>query len=288
MKRKWYQQAGLILLLVFFYGFSKTISQILAIRLGSIGGENFTRIMQFTLIGGIFSTLIVIWYSNRFLNLDGSKLWLKDRNILKNYALGFVAGTILYISFISMALVTKNISYSGKGEISALNAMIYLPAFMIQSFDEEIFVRGAIQRLIKGKWGVIPSIITPSFIFAALHLPNPGVNIFAVINIFLVGIIFALMVYYTESIWYAAAAHASWNYMMGVVFGQKVSGIDLQNSVLNFPIIGKNEIFTGGNFGPEGTVFVTVILLIGVIYYYFRTRKKYGNLRDYKREEEIG
>ena len=62
--------------------------------------------------------------------------------------------------------------------------------------------------------------------------------------------------------------------MQGVIFGQNISGRNIGDSMLKFNNTGTNEIFTGGQFGPEGTSFVAIILFLACIYYYYKFKKK--------------
>lgn len=281
MKRKWYIDLGLVILFIFLFFFSVLIGSIIS---GYIFNKynliNTIRGNQISLFFDIITLATILLFSRYVLKLDRSKLWMKRPDTVKNTALGYVAGTVLFVSYMVFALLTKNLTYAGPGNLPLLDILIYIPAFGIQSFTEELLTRGLMQRVIKDKWGFLPSIILPSAVFAVLHLANHGINFFSIVNLFLVGILFALMVYATGSLWYAGAAHAAWNYMQGVIFGQNISGRNIGDSLLKFNNTGTNEIFTGGQFGPEGTVFVAIILFAACIYYYYKLRKKQEGLTE--------
>ena len=277
MKKTWIKSVGLTVLFIVLYLLASAISPIFQ-RIYLVSGGWMTRVkgLQLSLLGEIFPIFMILLFSRYLLKLTTEDLWLKPPQKTLSYLRGYLAGIILFSSFIGSSLLIKHLVYAGKGNLPLVDIVIYLPAFAIQSFQEELLTRGLLQRLIKNKWGVWPSILLPSFIFAALHLANSGMHLIAFMNIFLVGIVFALMVYATGSLWYAAAAHAAWNYVQGVIYGQNVSGIELGGSLLRFDTIGKTELLTGGQFGPEGSIIVTLILSIALLYYY----------QKYKRTEE--
>ncbi|NLY09286.1 MAG: hypothetical protein GXZ11_05240 [Tissierellia bacterium] len=85
------------------------------------------------------------------------------------------------------------------------------------------------------------------------------------------------MVYATDNLWYAAAAHGAWNYMQGTIFGQNVSGNNLGGSLLKFDIVGKNQLILGGAFGPEASLVTIVILIVASIMYLYYWKKKQEN-----------
>lgn len=226
------------------------------------------------LIGNIFPAITVLLFSHFVLKLKPEDLWLKHPKPGLKYLIGFLVGGLLFGSYMLFAVLSKQLTYAGRGELRVLQMLAYLPAFAIQSFEEELLTRGFLQRIIKDKWGVIPSIILPSLIFVVLHLMNPGISVFAMVNIFLVGVLFSLMVYATGSLWLAAAAHGAWNFLQGPIFGQSVSGNSQTISFLRFEATGNNDLVLGGKFGPEGSLVTVIILLVGVGYYFWQWRRQ--------------
>jgi hypothetical protein len=54
--------------------------------------------------------------------------------------------------------------------------------------------------------------------------------------------------------------HFTWNFVQEVVFGFPVSGIKYFDTFISFVSTGP-EWITGGHFGPEGSIIVSVLLL---------------------------
>jgi len=99
------------------------------------------------------------------------------------------------------------------------------------------------------------SIIITAVIFSVLHIINIRVehNLFDVllliINGIIVGIMFALIVYKTNSIWPAAIVHIFWNAIVGGIIN---IGINKSETALFNYILEKDlNILTGGNIGIE-------------------------------------
>ena len=111
------------------------------------------------------------------------------------------------------------------------------------------------------KWAPI---IVSSIIFSVMHSLNPSMSIISYLNLFLVSLLFAYMFLKSNNLWLPIGYHITWNYFQGNIFGFQVSGLSTESLYkLNKPL---NNIITGGEFGPEGGLIVTFIILIGFIY----------------------
>ena len=216
---------GKVLLFILVYMTARTIASFVGGLITGLINPNSKRMFDIVGLASLIIPVIVVLLFSRFvLKLKPQDLWLKHPKPGCKYLAGFVAGGVLFGAYMLFAVLSKQLAFAGRGALSVWQMLLYLPAYAIQSFEEELLTRGLLQRVIKDKWGVVPSIILPSLIFVALHLINPGINFFALLNIFLVGVLFSLMVYATGSLWLAAAAHGAWNFLQGPIFGQNVSG----------------------------------------------------------------
>ncbi|PKM50236.1 MAG: CPBP family intramembrane metalloprotease domain-containing protein [Firmicutes bacterium HGW-Firmicutes-7] len=150
--------------------------------------------------------------------------------------------------------------------------LIYLLLFTLVGFNEELFSRGYCMTVLKqtgNKWVVL---LGSSLIFSVLHINNPNIELIGLLNIFLIGLLFAYMFIRTGSIWMPIGYHITWNFFQGNIFGFEVSGLDVL-SVYNNKLIRSNFI-NGGLFGPEGGLLVTLIIIIGFVFVYFITINK--------------
>lgn len=158
------------------------------------------------------------------------------------------------------SLSKPNISYE---------LVIGLIAFIAVGFGEEIFGRAYCMSVLKQTRNKYIVLGISAVVFAAMHLGNNGINFLALINLFLVGILFGYMFMKSGNVWMPIGFHITWNYFQGYILGFQVSGNEvngiyqLENSV--------NSYINGGTFGPEGGIIVTLILIItffivGVLY----------------------
>jgi membrane protease YdiL (CAAX protease family) len=185
----------------------------------------------------------------------------------------------LIFGILSISVVFAAIILSGQAEITtwtphfAPSQLLYLLMFIMVGFAEELLSRGYIMSVLRQTKSIAAIMIIPSVIFALLHSFNSGIGAVPYINLTLVGILFSYMYLKSGNIWMPIGYHITWNYFQGNVFGFKVSGTEVEGMLSTSYT--KDNILNGGAFGPEGGLFVTVILLIGfvVVNLYYKNKK---------------
>lgn len=146
--------------------------------------------------------------------------------------------------------------------------------FILTGFFEEIFFRGYVMQILierrNKRWLVY---MISAVIFGFAHLTNPDVSIIGIINIILVGFLFAYMFEKTKSLMLPIGFHITWNFFQGSVYGFEVSGIDT-HSLYQTNDAGGNDLITGGTFGIEGGLMATLLIVITFFFTYFYTKKR--------------
>lgn len=204
----------------------------------------------------------------------------KGNNILLliiGLLIGF--GTNMICAMGAMAHKDISIVYDS---FPALQLIILFFAVFVQSSAEELVCRGFLyQKLRKGYKHPAVAIIINSAFFAALHLGNPGVGFLAILDIFVTGIFFSLMVYYLDSIWCAFAAHAAWNYTQNIILGLPNSGIVSPFSIYKLDSAAATNSFAYNvEFGLEGTILAVSVQILGCVVLYLLFHNKKVNSYD--------
>lgn len=204
---------------------------------------------------------------------------LVDQHYRRHYGYGMLIGLGLLLIFFIFGFLFQGYHYDGISTITLIELVLYFVAFLFQGFAEEILVRGIFQEVLS-KRNIWLAMLAPSLLFSLMHLLNDNFNFYAMINTFLIGLIFALMTQITGSLWMAAGAHSMWNFLLGPVFGQYLSGIPMPGFLLKLtPEISAISI-NGGLYGPEASIVLTGILVLVtlyLIYYYRKTEVKLFN-----------
>jgi hypothetical protein len=140
--------------------------------------------------------------------------------------------------------------------------VVSLVFFSIAGAFEEIICRGyPLQTMLRDlhpAWGVL----VMSTLFSLAHAGNPNVSTLGLFNTILAGVWLAVAYLKTRSLWLCTSLHWSWNWTMSAVYGLNVSGLEgiVKGSLFTSQQTGP-EWLTGGAYGPEGGLIVTVVIL---------------------------
>ncbi len=193
-----------------------------------------------------------------------------------------IAETLLSIlgGGLMIALLVVPLLIMGMGEIASAETKIRGPyglvvlilLLFIAALSEELILRGYVFQTLVQPLHLLGAVLVTSAPFALLHWNNPGANEYTMVNTFLAGAVLGMLMAWRRSLWAAAGAHFGWNFAT-VLFGLNVSGMAVP--VVPFTIRWKlDEIWTGGNYGPEGglpcMVLLSALLLVLIRLYYHR------------------
>ena len=190
----------------------------------------------------------------------------KGRNPVKWILIGALLGFGTNGLCILMSVLMGDIKISFNSFSPGI-LLLFLVAICIQSGAEEIICRSYIyqklRRRYKTPW---VAIIFNSAFFALMHVFNPGITFVSVLQIIIVGMIFALFVYDFDCLWAAIAMHTTWNFTQSILFGLPNSGIVSAYSLFKLDAASaRNGFFYNVNFGVEGSIGSVVVLAIPLV-----------------------
>lgn len=236
--------------------------------------ENSSLTIQNILSLFFSGTNIILFYVAGKYAFPNRKLHMNliDQRYRKHYLYGLISGILMILTYFILGFVFQSYHFSGFGSIKLYELALYFIAFIFQGFAEEILVRGIFQEVLSKK-SIWLSLLLPSLIFSLLHLLNDNFNFYAMINTFLIGLIFALMTQISGSLWMAAGAHTMWNFLLGPFFGQVLSGIPMPDVFFNLIPNKNTPLLTGGEYGPEASIMTLIILSVICLYLIYHYRK---------------
>lgn len=212
--------------------------------------------------------LLFLWVHSR----EGRSietLGLSLRRAPLGFVIGFLAAVVLVTTGIGLMIATGygeivETSSEFRGSAVLLPVLLVLAGWSVQGFAEEVLFRGWLLQNTGAQLGLVPAIAFSTLVFAVAHALNPGVTALSIVNLFLIGTLFALIALLEGGIWAATGFHVAWNWMQSNVFGFEVSGLTIGGgSLLEVRPTGE-EMVTGGEFGLEGSIFATIVILIGI------------------------
>ena len=207
--------------------------------------------------------LIVCLFCKLIQKRKMTTLGFVKKNMFKEYGKGCLLGFVLFSVAVLICVVTGSLKLQISSTFSISLFVLFVLGFMIQGMAEEVMCRGYLLVSIARRSSVIVAIICNAVVFAVLHLSNAGISVLAVVNLILFAVFASLYFIKTGNIWGVGALHSIWNLVQGNVYGICVSGISVSSSVLEADVVTKGTLWNGGNFGLEGGLAVTIVLLAG-------------------------
>ena len=202
------------------------------------------------------------------------QLGLYKDKIVRHLLLGGLFGIVLITLQVSLLLIL------GAARIESIDFVniaagpfwgIFINYAYVGVF-EEILARGIMMTALKTtriKWVIV---VIPAVIFGVLHGLNNNVTLFSLVNVSLVGLLFAYLFIKTGHLWTPIGLHITWNFTMGGIFGISVSGNDHSSAAANVMFTGPDWL-TGGDFGLEGGVICTFVIVAGLAFTHFFIRQ---------------
>ncbi len=149
---------------------------------------------------------------------------------------------------------------------SFIEAVLAFGLLLAAATFEELLYRGyAFQTLQREAPAVVPTILF-SLLFGLGHWWNPHRTFFSTTNTLLAGIWLSLAWLGSRNLWWPIGLHLGWNYLLGPVFGLPLSGISFPLHPLLLGSSSNATWLTGGDYGSEGGMAATIVLLVAIFF----------------------
>ena len=227
-------------------------------------------ILYYELFSFVFILLLFIFWVKVIEKNSLSTLGFVKKNWLKYLGWGILI-SLLQMGVIALVYQVGGIGTFELNELSLEPILFILglfPFWLLQGGTEEVATRGWLLTRIAARTNLPLAIAISSSLFGILHLGNSGVTFISLLNIVLDGVLAGLLLIYTDSIWLVVAQHGTWNYVQGNLLGFQVSGTGADASIFSFTMGSGPDWLTGGEFGAEGSIITTLVLLVSVVMVY--------------------
>lgn len=214
---------------------------------------------------GALTILLAAWVMTRF--ADRRPFWslgFNLRHIVSDALLGAAIGALWLAASLLIVWMFGWATPGSSGVVDATGLTVSGVALLLNTILQEVLARSYIFQTIRSQTSSLWAILLTSILFALYHLGAlhgawlPGVNVF------LAGVLFAVACDRTNNLWLPIAIHFTWNFLLGPVLGLAVSGQDLANTWHLIALEGP-AVFTGGAFGLEGGLVVTLVTILGIL-----------------------
>jgi membrane protease YdiL (CAAX protease family) len=229
---------------------------------------------------GLIPLALIIFSFRRFLDRKTlMSMGFSIKNRFRDISAGFLIALLLFVggSLILIFLNSIGITFI-RFELGSF--LLSLLLFVIVALNEEILMRGYILNNLMDSMNRYWALLISAIIFSVLHGMNPNISFLAIINLMLAGIILGSSYIFTRNLWFPISLHLFWNFFQGPVLGYSVSGMKI-DSVFKVTLFGNTSV-NGGQFGFEGSIVCTILLIPAIILimgYFMKYSNKLNDLK---------
>ncbi|WP_113661567.1 CPBP family intramembrane glutamic endopeptidase [Pedobacter nanyangensis] len=229
---------------------------------------------QLSLVIVVISASLMIF---RILSyLDFYVVFVRREGALGAFIKGTALGLIFMLLCAAVLYFNGNVSFSFKN-MAVLAILLYFVYFLLIAVFEELLFRAYPLFACAERYPLWFAIFFNGVLFALAHFGNPNTTAIGLLNIALAGTLFCIYTLQKKNIFWAIGIHFGWNFTQGILLGYRVSGNEMPGVVKATPV--GSAYLSGGDFGIEGSIFCTVLLIIWIAWLVYR--KGLGEIEIY-------
>lgn len=189
-------------------------------------------------------------------------------------SLGTLIGVGLFASVVVNIYFLEFYEVNGLGTVTgAVGLFGFMAAAAV---TEEVMYRGVLFRIVEERIGTWISLVLTGVLFAGVHMLNPNASLWGAVAIAIgAGCMLPAAYVATRSLWLPIGLHFGWNFAGSAIFSTEISGNGTPQGLLDTTMSGP-MLVTGGDFGPEGSLYSVVFcLLVTVVFMWLAYRRGY-------------
>ncbi len=227
--------------------------------------------MALQLISSFAGIFLFLWLWLKFYEKRPfHTLGFEKNGALLQYGRGLLLGALLFGGAVGLMALFGFVELAqgdpAQTGLAALGGVLLVAlGWVVQGAGEEVVTRGWMLPVLGARTRPWIGIVVVSLFFSLLHGLNPNLSALAMVNLALFGLFAAFYALREGSLWGICALHSVWNWIQGNVFGFEVSGTNAGGGTLFKFVETGPDWFTGGAFGPEGGLAVSLMLLLGIL-----------------------
>jgi membrane protease YdiL (CAAX protease family) len=270
----------------------RLVKQLVVVAIVALAGSQAVAVAHWnaplTLIFGlgtaVHALLAYRWFVGRTAKRPVTELARKGaagalgRGVL--LGIGMFAAVIANIAFLD--------GYEVLGWGSAAGAIALFGFSAAAATTEELIFRGIIFRITEGRFGTWIALVFTSLLFGLSHLFNAHATLWGAIAIAIeAGGMLGAAYAATRRLWLPIGLHFAWNFAEGGIFGTEVSGSDTPQGLLHSTMSGPT-LLTGGEFGPEASIYTVLAGAIATIVFMWLARRRGHIVPRRRRGADVG
>ncbi|WP_077797856.1 CPBP family intramembrane glutamic endopeptidase [Streptomyces sp. JHA26] len=233
--------------------------------------DGLTLVLGFT--GAALVVLVYAWVVRRTEHRPAQDV--AREGAVSKTAWGVLIGVGMFSAVITNLLSSGYTEVEGLGSVTGA---LGLAGFMAgAAVAEEVVYRGVLFRIIEEHIGTYLALGLTGLVFGLSHLLNEHATLWGALAIAVeAGFMLAAAYAATRSLWLTIGVHFGWNFALAGIFSSEVSGNGTNHGLLDTTTSGP-KLLTGGEFGPEGSVYAVAFgALLTLVFLWLAHRR--GNI----------
>jgi len=183
-----------------------------------------------------------------------------------------VAGLAVLMGLIALTGGYRITGLALSGPHLAGYAALWISGAFVNGLAENLAMLGYPLLRTAKTLGFVPAILFMSALFAAAHMGNPGENPLGLASVFLTAILLAAAIWRTGDLWLSVGIHAGLVLAEDFLFSVPDSGEVYTGHLVSSQFSGPAWL-NGGAAGPEGSVLIFPLLVVGLALLWFAYSK---------------
>ena len=279
------------LLLTSFMAFVLSMATLYALRSLNLSNRSSVFIAPCLILASVVAS---VWIAARVLDrrplsqfgLSLDRKWWTDL-LFGLFLGGFLASVVFLIQWvIGWVEITGWFQHIDTEESFGTVIASYFVFAICVGIHEELAYRGYLLRniaegmnfaVVGPSRSLVLAVTITSLAFALAHAVNPNISVAGLVNTVLAGFVYGLPFLLTGRLGLPIGIHITWNFFQGPVFGFNVSGVGFGGSVMSTAKSGPT-LWTGGDYGFEGGLLATAMLIIALPLMFGWIYLRYGSI----------
>jgi membrane protease YdiL (CAAX protease family) len=211
--------------------------------------------------GTLFAFLVCATYIFLYQRLEKRKITeLSTPRLPQRLAAGILLGATLAAAIVLIQYLAHSLTVTATRSLLPLLPNLWNT--FVNSTIAEVLIIGIFFRIIEEWLGTYIALTILIVTFFVLHITAPGATVISAACVAMhAALLNAASYIYTRSLWVPISIHFAWDFSFAAIAGASVNGNTFDNSLLATTANGP-DLFTGGYFGPQGSIQAGLLCLL--------------------------
>ncbi|GAA2614521.1 type II CAAX endopeptidase family protein [Streptomyces axinellae] len=232
-------------------------------------------------VTAVLALLVYGWVVRR--TEHRSPVEVATRGAAPTLGLGTLIGIAVFGLVILQLATNGYYEFNGRGSTTGVVGIVGFMA--AAAVTEELLFRGVLFRIVEERTGTWIAMTLTAVLFGAYHLANPDATLWGALAVAIeAGGMLTAAYIATRKLWVPIGVHFGWNFAAAGIFSSEVSGNGANQGLLDTAAKGP-DLVTGGEFGPEGSVFSVLFCVLAALAFLWLARRR-GHLKPRTRRAD--